>query len=152
MKGKSIWKKAAVFAAIVFALWIVYPGLYRESDAQTDLSMDEFEDVIGSYNIDDSVPSYKNYVAQHAEAAYPDVQVEIGTEHCVRYEEDGKAKEAAVYKDYEGIQGSSLLTTEDSLIWMSLKMSLEAITLTTLFQAIKIMWRSMPKLLIRMCR
>lgn len=116
MKGKSMWKKAMVLAAVVFALWLVYPGLYKESDAQTDLSMEEFEDVIGSYNIDDSIPSYKNYVAEHAGAAYPEVSVEIGAGDCVRYEEGEKAVEAVVYKNYEGMSGDSLLTAENSLV------------------------------------
>ncbi len=116
MKGKGMWKKALVLIVAVFALWLAYPGLYKESGAQTDLSMDEFEDIIGTYNIDDSILSYKNYVEQHSGAAYPEAVVEIGAEDYVRYEENGAQKEPLVYTDYEGITGNSLLTTEDSLI------------------------------------
>lgn len=113
---KGMWKKALVFAVAVFTLWLVYPGLYTESKAQTDLSMDEFEDIIGTYNIDDSILSYKNYVQQYSGAAYPSTVVEIGADNYVRYEEDGVAMEPQVYTDYEGMAGKSLLTAEDALI------------------------------------
>lgn len=116
MKGKGVWKKALVFAAAALVLWLVYPGLYKESGAQTDLSMDDFDTIIGTYNIDDSILSYKNYVEQHKEAAYPDTVVEIGAEHYVRYEEDGKAVQPQIYTDYDGMAGDSLLTTENALI------------------------------------
>ena len=116
MKGKGMWKKALVLVVAVFALWLAYPGLYKESGAQTDLSMEEFEDIIGTYNIDDSILSYKNYVEQYSGAAYPDAVVEIGAENYVRYEEDGTKAEPQVYTDYEGMAGNSLLTTESALI------------------------------------
>ena len=61
MKGKGVWKKALVLL-LAAALLVTYPGFYRTSGAQTNLSMEEFEDIIGTYNIDDSIPSYKDYV------------------------------------------------------------------------------------------
>ncbi len=113
---KGVWKKALVLLLAAALLVTIYPGLYKESGAQTDLSMDEFEDIIGTYNIDDSILSYKDYVKQYGNAKYPAAVVEIGAEDYVRYEEDGVAKTPEVYKDYEGMAGDSLLTTEDSLI------------------------------------
>ncbi len=115
MKGKSLWKKAAVFAVAVFALWMLYPGFYKESGAQTDLSMDDFENIIGTYNIDDSVLSYKNYVTQFEEK-YPKAVVEIDAGEFVRYEESGEAATPEIRKDFEGKAGDSLLMTEDSLV------------------------------------
>jgi len=112
---KGVWKKALVLA-LAAALLLTYPGFYRESSAQTDLSMEEFEDIIGTYNIDDSILSYKDYVKQYSTAEYPATVVEIGAEDYVRYEEGGMAAAPEVYKDYEGMAGDSLLTTEDSLI------------------------------------
>ncbi len=113
---KGVWKKALVLVLAAVLLVTVYPGLYRESGAQTNLSMDDFEDIIGTYNIDDSILSYKDYAEKYSTAKYPAAVVEIGAENCVRYEEDGEAKEPTVYTDYEGMAGNSLLTTEDSLI------------------------------------
>ena len=115
MKGKGVWKKVLVLV-LAAVLLITYPGFYRESGAQTDLSMEEFEDIIGTYNIDDSVLSYKDYVKQYSAANYPAAVVEIGAENYVRYEEDGVAATPQVFKDYEGMAGDSLLTSEDSLI------------------------------------
>ena len=112
---KGVWKKALVLV-LAAVLFVTYPGFYRESGAQTNLSMDEFEDIIGTYNIDDSILSYKDYVQQYGNAKYPAAVVEVGAKDYVRYEEDGVAATPEVYKDYEGMAGDSLLTTEDSLI------------------------------------
>jgi len=113
---KGVWKKALVLVLVAVLLVTIYPGFYKESAARTDLSMDEFEDIIGTYNIDDSILSYKDYVKQYDTAKYPTAVVEIGAEDYVRYEEGGNAATPEVYKDYEGMAGDSLLTTEDSLI------------------------------------
>ena len=112
---KGAWKKALVLV-LAAVLLITYPGLYRESSAQTDLSMEEFEDIIGTYNIDDSILSYKDYVKQYDTAKYPAAVVEIGAEDYVRYEEGGETATPQIYKDHEGMAGDSLLTAEDSLI------------------------------------
>ena len=116
MRGKSIWKKAIAFAAVLVALWLVYPGLYKESGAKTDLSMDEFEDIIGTYNIDDSILSYKDYMKEHASAAYPDAVIRIGASDAVRYEEGGKQADLQKYAAFEGREGDCLLTTENALV------------------------------------
>ena len=113
---KGVWKKALVLMLVAVLLVTIYPGFYKESGAQTNLSMDDFEDIIGTYNIDDSILSYKDYVKQYSTAKYPTTVVEIGAEDYVRYEEDGNPATPEIYKDYEGMAGDSLLTTEDSLI------------------------------------
>jgi len=112
---KGVWKKALVLVLAAVML-LAYPGFYKESSAQTNLSMDEFEDIIGTYNIDDSILSYKNYVEKYSGAAYPTSVVEVNANSYVRYEEDGTAAQPKVYSDYEGMAGDSILTTEDSLI------------------------------------
>ena len=96
MKGKGVWKKALVLvlAAILLA---AYPGVCRESSAKTDLSMDEFEDIIGTYNIDDSILSYKDYVEKFGTAKYPEAVVEIEAEAYVRYEENSAAAIPQIY-------------------------------------------------------
>ena len=113
---KHLWKKLILFAVCAGVLWLLYPGLYRESDAKTDLSMDEFEDIIGTYNIDDSIPDYNSYLKQYETAARPEKTIVADFDDCVRYEEDGAAVEATVYTDYEGRTGKSLLTKENSLV------------------------------------
>jgi len=112
----SRWKKIVLFAVAILIFGLVYPGLSKESGAKTDISMDEYEDIIGTYNIDDSILSYKDYQKEHAGAAYPDAVVKIGAGDCVRYEEDGVAVEPKIYKDYADRAGESLLTSETGLI------------------------------------
>ena len=109
---KGVWKKALVLLLVAVLLVTIYPGFYKESGAQTNLSMDEFEDIIGTYNIDDSILSYKDYVKQYSAAKYPAAVVEIGAKDYVRYEEGGEATTPEVYKDYEGMAGSGLETTD----------------------------------------
>ncbi|MBQ7862972.1 MAG: hypothetical protein IJ353_00735, partial [Lachnospiraceae bacterium] len=75
---KGVWKKALVLMLVAVLLVTIYPGFYKESGAQTNLSMDDFEDIIGTYNIDDSILSYKDYVKQYSTAKYPTTVVEIG--------------------------------------------------------------------------
>ena len=110
------WKKVVIVLVAAVLLFLAYPGLAKLTGAKTDISMDEYEDIIGTYNIDDSILSYKDYLKEHAGAAYPDEVIKIGADACVRYEEDGVATEPKVYKNYEGRTGDSLLTSETGLI------------------------------------
>lgn len=84
------------------------------SHAQTSLSMDDYDDILSSYSIDDSIPDYRDYVAQF-EARYPDAEIRVGAEANVRYDEGDVAVEPVIYTDYEGMSGDSLYTSEDSL-------------------------------------
>ena len=85
------------------------------SHAQTNLSMDDYDDIISSYSIDDSITDYRTYVAQH-EALYPDTEIRVGADACVRYDEGDAAAEPVIYADYEGMSGDSVYTSEDSLV------------------------------------
>lgn len=84
------------------------------SRAQTSLSMDDYDDILSSYSIDDSIPDYRDYVSQF-EARYPDAEIRVGAEANVRYDEGDVAVEPVIYTDYEGMSGDSLYTSEDSL-------------------------------------
>ncbi|MCR5154888.1 MAG: extracellular solute-binding protein [Lachnospiraceae bacterium] len=111
--------KSRVLKRICVLLLVICMGLttYPETPvkAVTDLSMEDFEDIIGTYNIDDSILSYNDYVLSHSGAKYPSKEFEITADDLVRYEDDGKAKDAVIYKDYEGYAGKSLYTTENGL-------------------------------------
>lgn len=84
------------------------------SHAQTSQSMDDYDDILSSYSVDDSVPNYREYVAQH-EAVYPDAEIKMGAGDCVRYDEDDVAAQPVIYTDYEGMSGDSVYTSENSL-------------------------------------
>ncbi len=110
--GKKIM---ALFLVVITLLPLFQIGKI-ESYAKTDMLMDEFDEIISTYNIDDSIPSYKVYKEEHEGAYRPDRVIEIPAEGYVRYEESDKETVPEIYRDYEGMAGGSVLTGEDSLI------------------------------------
>ncbi|MGN1148435.1 MAG: extracellular solute-binding protein [Lachnospiraceae bacterium] len=116
MKRRETGKKIiALVLAGVMALSL-FPMVELDSYAKTDMLMDEFDEIISTYNIDDSIPSYKNYMAEYGTVARPDTVIEIPAGEYVRYEESDEPAVPEVYTDYEGMPGESVLTSEDSLI------------------------------------
>ncbi len=122
MKNRIGIKRMALVMVMALILQVfAYSGAIRTM-AVTDISMDDFEDTISTYNIDDSILSYNDYRASHASEAVPDRTVIIGADAVVRYEESGTAAEAAMIPATdptvgagEHQSGSSILTSEDSL-------------------------------------
>ncbi len=97
--------------------------------AETDLALDDYEEIIGTYNIDDSIPSYETYVGQH-DGVYPDEEIIIDAKDYVRYT-DGTTdasgndveSEPEIFTDYEPepdnasyVSGDSVYTDEQGLI------------------------------------
>ncbi|MCR5428241.1 MAG: extracellular solute-binding protein [Lachnospiraceae bacterium] len=123
MKNRIGIKRIALVMVMALILQVfAYSGAIRTM-AVTDISMDDFEDTISTYNIDDSILSYNDYRASHASEAVPDRTVIIGADAVVRYEESGTAAEAAMIPATdptvgagEHQSGSSILTSEDSLV------------------------------------
>ncbi|MDE6387809.1 MAG: extracellular solute-binding protein [Lachnospiraceae bacterium] len=104
-------------AAVALTAAMTLTTLYSSgiaSHAQTSLSMDDYDDIISSYSIDDSIPNYRDYVAQF-DAVYPDAEIRVGAEASVRYNESDMSVDPIIYTDYEGMSGDSLYTSEDSL-------------------------------------
>lgn len=115
MRHTGRWKKAATVMLTAGIVAATLDASQISSYAQTSLSMDDYNDMIDSYSVDGSVPNYREYVAQF-EASYPKEEVSAGAEACVRYEEGGRTVQPVVYTDYEGMQGDSIYTGEDSLV------------------------------------
>ena len=64
-----------------------------ESESELDgsgVSMDAYDDIISFYSVDDSIPSYKDYVQQFDQSS-PSAEVKMGAAELVRYEEEGFA-------------------------------------------------------------
>lgn len=118
MKNKSIKKVMSICLSAVFALSMVQSMPVM---AMTETTMEEYEELIGTYSIDTSIPSYNEYVASHP-AVYPEKDITIWAEDYVRYEEGGVATTPAMYDDYENVPGGgigggkSVYTSEDALI------------------------------------
>ena len=116
MKRKEIGKKIIALGLTMMMAFSVFPGNGMHSDAKTDISMDDFDEIISTYNIDPSIPSYKEYIKEYEAMERPDTIIEIPAGDYVRYEDSDVAATPEVYKDYEGMAGDSVLTSEDSLI------------------------------------
>lgn len=99
---------------ILLALILLVPAI-PDAQALTDMSGDDFSDIISTWSINDSIPSYNEYLALHPEAR-AGVPVVIDAAGFVRYEEAGLAVEPPLYSDFEGMPGISVLTGETGLI------------------------------------
>ncbi|MBD5538377.1 MAG: ABC transporter substrate-binding protein, partial [Lachnospiraceae bacterium] len=116
MKPRRTGKKIMSFLLTAAMILSLLPMAGMESHAKTDLQMDEFDEIISTYNIDDSIPSYKDYMEQHGNENRPDRTIEVPAGGYVRYEESDKEAVPSIYSDFEGMAGDSVLTGEDSLI------------------------------------
>ena len=125
VKRRKTHKSLAVVLAGTMAL-SAFPGT---AFAKTDLSLDDYEDIIGTYIINDSILSYEEYVASH-EDKNPSDEIVIDAADYVRYtdgtvDKDGKDVESdpEVFTDYQPdtdnksyISGKSVYTNEQGLI------------------------------------
>ncbi|MCD7832928.1 MAG: extracellular solute-binding protein [Lachnospiraceae bacterium] len=84
------------------------------TDAATDMTMDEYDELVSTYSVDDSILSYKDYAAQFEEN-YPDAQIVVTAENLDRYDEADETADPVIYTDYEGLEGDSVYTSDDSL-------------------------------------
>ncbi len=98
--------------AMVFTM---SPQMAENSYAQTDLSTEDFENIISTYSVDPSIPGYNEYLTLH-EADYAQDEIKVGADALVRCEEDGVAKTPEIWTDYEGVTGDSIYTGEQDLV------------------------------------
>lgn len=82
--------------------------------AEPMMTQEEAKDIVSTYSVNDSVPSYKEYLAACPSETRPDAVVEIEATDYVYYMENDEEVTAEVYKDFEGRDG--VLTTESSYI------------------------------------
>lgn len=89
-----------------------------QAGAKTSLTTDEFEEIVGTYSVDSSIPSYMEYKEQY-ENVRPEDSYKILAKDFVKYskgEYDDKGIEIEtmpeIYTDYEGMSGSSIFSHE----------------------------------------
>ncbi len=112
MKHSTFWFRSLKVWCAAACLLALAPA--AAARAKTDLAVEEYDDIISSYSVDDSILNYKDYRAQFAET-YPAEEIVLDGADYVRYEEDGAAAEPEVYADYMDMEGDAILTSEDSL-------------------------------------
>lgn len=115
MQARHVIKKFAILFFVLTVISVVYTNYSVNIYAATSLAQEEFEELVNTYSIDDSILDYKEYIASHDEI-YPEKEILIPASAYVRYEEDGVKKIPEVYKDFEGMAGESILTGDDALI------------------------------------
>ena len=89
--------------------------LLGAASAATELSIADCENIVSTYSIDKSIPSYADYTAAHADAGYPKAEIVLEGADTVRYLEADNSSEPVKLTDYEGSVGISLLTGEEAI-------------------------------------
>ncbi len=88
---------------------------YGDAYAATTLSDEEFERIISTYSLDDSILPYKEYVASH-ESVHPSAEVVVGAAEISRYENETGESEAELLAGFEGFGGTAIMTGEQDII------------------------------------
>ncbi|HPJ03695.1 MAG TPA: extracellular solute-binding protein, partial [Candidatus Limiplasma sp.] len=81
----------------------------------TAQTMEEYYDLVSTNSIDDSVPNYEEYTSSVSGGAAQS-EIVIDANSYTRYEEDGVAMYPILMTNYEGMDGTAVLTGEDALI------------------------------------
>ena len=77
--------------------------------------MDDFYTLVSTNSIDESIPAYEAY-RQSAPDTAASAELVINARDYVRYEEDGRAVYPILMTNYEGMEGTAVLTGENALI------------------------------------
>lgn len=115
MYQKEYLKRIIAVILTVSMVGISLQTSITRAQAQTDFTQEEFQKIVNTYSIDDTIVSYKEYIANHEEV-YPEAEINIAAVDYVRYEENGIEVEPHIYKDYDGMIGDSVLTEDNALI------------------------------------
>ncbi len=102
-------------ALTLVVLNVMALGMPTVAQAKTDLSKDDYEQIVNGFASSDGYVGYEEYRALYPDVR-PDASIEVNAADYVRYERDDVAATPEIYTDYEGMEGESVLTSEDSLI------------------------------------
>lgn len=109
--------KKSLLALVLVLLLLCGTALAEEAPTgATTLTNAEYQQIVSTYSIDASIPSYADYLEQHDEAVRPDCVITVDADTFVRYEDAGETAQPQVLADWEGMAGNSVLTGEESLV------------------------------------
>ena len=113
MKYGKIGKPMTRILSLITALALVLPC--GTAGAVTEGNKADYEALVSQYATQEGRLDYADYLAGH-ENVRPDVVIEIPASGFLRYEDNGAETEPEMFSDFEGMEGDSVLTTENSLI------------------------------------
>ncbi len=86
------------------------------ADAAASMTQAQAKELVSTFSTVDSILDYADYLAEHSDASYPDVTIEVNASDYTAYLEENKEVEPVIYTDYEGTSGDSVLTAENGYI------------------------------------
>lgn len=114
--------RTKAIALLLIVSIVCSPNSIRDVSAATFLTSDEYEEIIGTYSVDDSIPKYMEYKEQN-EQNKPDESYIMNAVDYIRYsagesDENGNEIEATpkIFTDYEGMSGDAVYSEERGLI------------------------------------
>lgn len=111
LRGKCFKKVIAILFIGIMVMSVCFEPMTGMVQAKTDVTLEEYEDIASSYNVDPSILSYEEYLASN-DTNRPDDEYVIDAADYVRIED----MDATPYEDYEGMEGTSVYTDEQGLI------------------------------------
>ena len=97
---------------LVLAAAVLCAGM---SLAATELTIQDCEEIVSTYSIDKSIPTYADYSASLDAADFPEAEIVLEGADAVRYLDFDGTETPVILTDYEGSEGASLLTGEEAL-------------------------------------
>lgn len=113
MTRNPVWKRMMAAVLGMCMATAMLPSNQGIAGAATDKSADDYEEIVSAYSIDVDAVGYKQYLEGHADAARPDKEYVIDAADYVRTED---MENLETYDNYEGMEGTSVYTTESGLI------------------------------------
>ncbi len=122
IRKKSAKRMAGAMAGVL-ALTLALPigALAQEPADETaaELTRSGFEELVSEYAVSAGKLGYKDYVLRHEGGDRPEEEITIDAGGYTRYEEADDPADPEVRPDFEGMEGESVLTAENSLIEFS---------------------------------
>lgn len=111
-KQKTLSKRAVAALTAVVCLLCALPP--TGAQAITNGTKDDYEEIVSRYATQSDSIGFEEYLLLH-EQTRPDAQIVVDAESYVRYEDDNGIS-PTLYHDHLGMDGTSVLTDEASLI------------------------------------
>ena len=112
MKLSNRWISGVLACSMAISLLL---SVSAPAGAVTEYSRDDYENIVSEYATSRDVLHYEDYIQLHGQTR-PDAAIEVDADRFVRYEEDGRKVRPEILDGFEGMEGASVLTAENSLI------------------------------------